>query len=453
MIMVDVSGKGVPGLVVMAMLKVMVRDLIYQRLSPKEVVRKLNISLAENLKPKMFVTLFIAYLNLDTSELTYSNAGHNPLMVYSSRARKCTLHKLDGSPLGVFPDEMFSSLLSEYRLTIEPGDLAFQYTDGLSESADIDDKQFGFDTIQQACARFAEHGAMACVQQMIVSEEAFRRGAPQQDDITLLALSCSKTPSDGDATAVSGPGVLAGNLSTLVHSIDFDKSTVLLDVVGPISDTQVGVLKHVTRLCHDNHFENLVLRCKPSLLEDARGLLRDIPASDPLVTVTELHREKQQDDALYRLPAGGADRTTTVEYAIRLSDFQSAMDRINSVLLILGSSIPLDEKCLTHLEFCVHELVANSVEHGVFTTHTPAIEIAFVVRRDTVDVLYRDNAEPFRPSSRLEVDIPGEIRDGKKRGLGIYLIHQLTEELKHEREDEWNNTTFRIKRELELQEA
>ncbi len=455
MIMGDVSGKGVPGLVVMAMLKVMVRDLIYQGLSPKEVVRKLNISLAENLKPKMFVTLFIAYLNLDTSELTYSNAGHNPLMIYSSRDRKCTLHKLDGPPLGVFPDGPFSSLLSEYRLVIEPGDLAFQYTDGLSESANVDDEQFGLDNIQQFCERFAEHGAMACVQQAIVSEEAFRGGAPQQDDITLLALSCAQTTSDGDTTAASEPASLAGNLNMLVHSVDFDESTVRLDVVAPISDRQHDVLKRLVTFCHHNHFDNVSIRCEPSLLENMRSLLRDIPASDPLVTISELRREKQQkvDDALYRLRASGTDRTTTVEYAISLSDFQSALNRINLVLRIVGSSIPLDERCLTRLEFCVHELVANSVEHAAFTTHKPAIEIAFVVRKDAVDVTYRDNAEPFHPSNRLEVDISHKIMDGKKRGLGIHLIRQLTEELKHERENEWNNTTFRITRELELQEA
>jgi anti-sigma regulatory factor (Ser/Thr protein kinase) len=105
------------------------------------------------------------------------------------------------------------------------------------------------------------------------------------------------------------------------------------------------------------------------------------------------------------------------------------------------------------MEFCVHELVANSVEHAAFTTHTPAIEIALVVRKDAVHVLYRDNAEPFHPSSRLEVDISGKIRDGEKRGYGIHLIHQFTEEFRHERENDWNSTTFRIRRELELQEA
>ena len=81
LVMADVAGKGVPGLVVMAMLKVMVRALVDKESSPKDIVLRLNSSLTDNLKPKMFVTFFIAYLNLDTAQLTYSNAGHNPLVI------------------------------------------------------------------------------------------------------------------------------------------------------------------------------------------------------------------------------------------------------------------------------------------------------------------------------------------------------------------------------------
>jgi serine phosphatase RsbU (regulator of sigma subunit) len=200
LVMGDVSGKGVPGLVVMAMLKIMVRALTTKQLSPREVVRRLNISLAENLKPKMFVTFFVAYLNLDTSEITYSNAGHNPLVIYRRSNNMCDLHKMEGAPLGVFKDETYAPLLSEYRLTLEEGDLIFQYTDGLNESANPQGDQFDFDNILDVSGRFATEGAMALVQRMIVFEEVFRKGAPQMDDITLLALSSTEpVPAAGAA--------------------------------------------------------------------------------------------------------------------------------------------------------------------------------------------------------------------------------------------------------------
>jgi hypothetical protein len=255
-------------------------------------------------------------------------------MIYNSHNRSCTVYKLDGSPLGVFPDDLFTSLLSEYRMTVEPGDLVFQYTDGLNESMDLSGEQFGFENTRQHCERFAGQGAMACVQQMIVSEEAFRQTAPQEDDITLLALSRGSTASGSDTTAASEAEVPTGNLSVLVHSVDFDESTVRLDVVGPISDKQHDALKQLVTLCHNNHFENLHIRCKPSFLEEARGLLKSLPASDPLVTVSELRSEKQQkvDDALYRFRAPGPSRTPTLEYAIRLSDFESVLNRVNLVL-------------------------------------------------------------------------------------------------------------------------
>lgn len=193
LIMADVSGKGVPGLVVMAMLKVMVRSLVQTAISPKEIVRRLNISLSENLKPKMFVTFFIAYLNLDTAEITYSNAGHNPVVIFRKASNMCDLHKMAGAPLGIFKDDAFAPLLAEYRLTLEPGDLMFQYTDGLNESANPAGEQFNFHNIVEVSKNYAREGAMALVQRMIVSEEVFRKGAPQQDDITLLALSTAES--------------------------------------------------------------------------------------------------------------------------------------------------------------------------------------------------------------------------------------------------------------------
>jgi sigma-B regulation protein RsbU (phosphoserine phosphatase) len=203
LVMGDVSGKGVPGLVVMAMLKIMVRSLISKGHSPKEVVRKLNLSLAENLRPKMFVTFFIAYLNLDNSQVTYSNAGHNPLVIYRRANNMCDLHKMEGAPLGVFKDDTFAPLLGEYRLSLEPGDLIFQYTDGLNESANSSGEQFDFDNILDVSGRFATEGAMALVQRMIVFEEVFRKGAAQQDDITLLALSCTEPVPQKKASAES----------------------------------------------------------------------------------------------------------------------------------------------------------------------------------------------------------------------------------------------------------
>jgi sigma-B regulation protein RsbU (phosphoserine phosphatase) len=146
----------------------------------------------------MFVTFFIAYLDPTNGDLLYSNAGHNPLLIYRHQDKRCTMQKMSGPPLGIFSDADYYGLLSEYRLRLEPGDLVLQYTDGLSESANASGEQFSVDRIVQVSEEHATRGARTLVDKLTWSEEAFRGDAAPTDDITLLALS---------ATAVKPAGV------------------------------------------------------------------------------------------------------------------------------------------------------------------------------------------------------------------------------------------------------
>lgn len=155
----------------------------------------------------------------------------------------------------------------------------------------------------------------------------------------------------------------------------------------------------------------------------------------------------------YHCRGAGSDQNTSVEYVIRFSDFQTALDQINNFVLLIGASIPLDEKCLTHLQFCLYELVANTVEHASFKTSTPEIQVELFTGSDYVEVVYRDNSEPFRTSDPMSIDIHHKIKEGEKRGLGLFLLHQITTELKHDRIDKWNHTTFRLTRNFQPQEA
>ncbi|UCG50787.1 MAG: SpoIIE family protein phosphatase, partial [Candidatus Latescibacterota bacterium] len=100
-VMADVSGKGIPGLVVMAMLKIMAHDLIKKGLSPKNVIRRLNESLATNMRRNMFVTMFLAVLDTESGDLTFSNAGHNPVVIFDNTTKRCMLRRIKGRPLGL----------------------------------------------------------------------------------------------------------------------------------------------------------------------------------------------------------------------------------------------------------------------------------------------------------------------------------------------------------------
>jgi serine phosphatase RsbU (regulator of sigma subunit) len=188
LVMADVSGKGVPGLVVMGMLKIMVHALVRRGMRPAELVKDLNVSLKKTLKPNMFVTLFVGRLDPALGEFVYSNAGHNPLVIYDRALRKCSTHRMAGPPLGVFPAHTFNKQVQEYRLRMDPGAVVVQYTDGLNESANEKGELYGIERITAVCEAHASEGAAALVSRLARSEQAFRRGSPQPDDIALFAL-------------------------------------------------------------------------------------------------------------------------------------------------------------------------------------------------------------------------------------------------------------------------
>jgi sigma-B regulation protein RsbU (phosphoserine phosphatase) len=187
-VMADVSGKGIPGLVVMAMLKIMAHDLIKKGISPKNVIRRLNGSLAANIRRNMFVTMFLAVLDTESGDLTFSNAGHNPVVIYDNTKKRCELRRVKGRPLGLFDDDVFIERLEEVHHTLKVGDLMLLYTDGLTESQDDKSEQFGVKRVVWLCESFADAGASTLVEELVRAEHAFRGDGPQTDDLTLLAV-------------------------------------------------------------------------------------------------------------------------------------------------------------------------------------------------------------------------------------------------------------------------
>ena len=191
LVMADVSGKGVPGLVVMAMLKVMVQELLRRESDPKIILRRLNISLARNIKRNMFVTMFLAVLDRETNVITYTNAGHNPLVILDGKTGEPRLHRMQGPPLGIFADDMFASRVQDYTYQMAPGDLVVQYTDGLTESMNKKGEQFDMERLVRECAKHGPSGARAAIGGLVRAELDFRGDGPQRDDLTLLAVSAT----------------------------------------------------------------------------------------------------------------------------------------------------------------------------------------------------------------------------------------------------------------------
>ena len=177
----DVCGKGVPAAMVMAVTHSILRMLSEQEEAPARIVTELNREACRNNASGTFVTLFLGVLDLSTGRLRYCNAGHDrPVLVGDSVEE---LPALANVPVGVFDDVTYQ----EQEAMVAPGSLLFLYTDGVTESMDVNRRQFGRERLLEtlaACPRKPE----ALIRAVGAAIRAFAGEAEQSDDLTMLAL-------------------------------------------------------------------------------------------------------------------------------------------------------------------------------------------------------------------------------------------------------------------------
>ena len=177
----DVCGKGVPAAMVMAVTHAILRMLSEQEEAPARIVGELNREACRNNATGTFVTLFLGVLDLSTGRLRYCNAGHDrPVLVGDSVEE---LPALANVPVGVFDDFTYQ----EQEVMIPAGTILFLYTDGVTESMDVDRRQFGRERLLgtlSACSRKPD----ALIRAVSADVRAFAGEAEQSDDLTMLAV-------------------------------------------------------------------------------------------------------------------------------------------------------------------------------------------------------------------------------------------------------------------------
>lgn len=181
----DVSGKGVPAALFMAVCRTLIKATALHHDCPDTCLNYVNQLLCADNHADLFVTVFYGVLNTKTGEVTYSNAGHNPpYWVHNNGTAPTALQNQGGIVLGVMPDAAYI----KSTITLAPGECLFLYTDGVTEAMDKDRHLF-CDT------RLEEHLNTACAlpldemaQGLAEVIEAFTVNYPQHDDITMLAV-------------------------------------------------------------------------------------------------------------------------------------------------------------------------------------------------------------------------------------------------------------------------
>ncbi len=185
LVMADVSGKGMPAALFMALTRSTVRASLGQTPMPVDGVKHANRVLSEDSTDAMFVTLFYGRLDPETGEMVYVNAGHNPpLLCRSGESGPPERLRPTGMALGILPD----AALEQRRVHLQPGDFVVLYTDGVTEAIDAQGQQFGMARL----ARVLEGQAGRTAAEVLVAIEdaldAFTGTTPQSDDIAILIV-------------------------------------------------------------------------------------------------------------------------------------------------------------------------------------------------------------------------------------------------------------------------
>lgn len=185
----DVSGKGVPAGLLMAMCRSTLRSFASGEMSPSKVMTAVNRQLFPDIREDMFISMTYSILDASTGTLTLSRAGHDPALLFRSATGTVELLRSPGLALGIDSGAVFERVTRDQEITLAPGDCVFFYTDGVKEAQDLAEEEFGMERMSEAFRLAAPQGAEAVLARMQETLKAFTSNGPQLDDITLIAIS------------------------------------------------------------------------------------------------------------------------------------------------------------------------------------------------------------------------------------------------------------------------
>lgn len=178
----DVAGKGIPGAILMAATRAVLRGHIDTVYAARDIVTQANRSLCRDIAEDQFVTLFYAALDTANRRLTYCNAGHVAPILFRDSSH-CALVE-GGLVLGVEPDTPYE----ERQFTLETGDVLVFYTDGLTETMDPEGNTFGGRRLVEVTRPHVGSSASLILDTIWKAVRDFARGAPAHDDFTIIVL-------------------------------------------------------------------------------------------------------------------------------------------------------------------------------------------------------------------------------------------------------------------------
>ena len=179
----DVSGKGVPAAIFMAVTRTMLKSVALTGVPAGECLRQVNRLISLENTSYMFVTLYYAILNIMTGEFEFSNAGHNLPYLIPAQGEARMLPADNGIVLGI--DENY--LYRTEKLQLTPGDIIFLYTDGITEAFNQQKQMYTDERLHQCLKLTPRSSPKEIIQRVVEEVTSFAGNEPQSDDLTMMA--------------------------------------------------------------------------------------------------------------------------------------------------------------------------------------------------------------------------------------------------------------------------
>ncbi len=182
----DVSGKGVSAALLMAQVKGIFQSLCMQASTTKELLIKTNAALYGNIERKSFVSLLYAMIDLESGTLSFSRAGHCPILRVQNT--ETTYLRPDGMGVGLDNSHRFIESIKEQKISLQKDDLIILYTDGITEAKNSFGEEYGYKKLSEVVKIYKDEPPTALMHLIIKDVKTFTGGGAAEDDITLIVL-------------------------------------------------------------------------------------------------------------------------------------------------------------------------------------------------------------------------------------------------------------------------
>ncbi len=189
-VVADVSGKGVPGSLVMTMIRTALRTEAKGKGSAADVLARVNDFIMDDIRKGMFVTLFYIILDSRKRRITFASAGHNPIILYRNSTKKTYYLNPKGFPVGIALSErdLFKRSIEDDTIQLSKGDIILCHTDGITEAMNSRRELFGEERLLKVVRDYGHLRAKLFVERLTEEITSFTEGQIQNDDITFVVI-------------------------------------------------------------------------------------------------------------------------------------------------------------------------------------------------------------------------------------------------------------------------